>query len=238
MKHRITIPVIITSDFICPWCFIAERRLNEVAKKVGVNLDISYKPFELNPTMPIGGKDRKLYRSRKFGSVEQSHQLDLGTIEASKDDPLTFDYDRITKTPNTRLAHQVVQFVQLHVPELEANIVDVLFEAYFSLGKDIGDKTTLLNIAEAINIDKDKLSYFLSTNSHAAELNTAIEDALTSRTRGVPSIDFKNGHSSETLYGAQQFSVMETLLTNLMKDSLTNPQTKLLVASKGSTNSQ
>jgi predicted DsbA family dithiol-disulfide isomerase len=220
MQHKITIPVIITSDFICPWCFIAERRLNQVADKVGVNLDISYQPFELNPTMPEQGKDRKIYRSRKFGSIEQSHQLDLGTIEASKDDPLTFDYDRITKTPNTRLAHQVVQFVQLNAPELEAKIVDALFEAYFSLGKDIGDKTTVLDIAKTINIDKDKLSHFLSTNSHAAELNTAIESSLTGGTRGVPSIDFKNGHSLKTIYGAQPFSVMETLLTDLLTNTL------------------
>jgi predicted DsbA family dithiol-disulfide isomerase len=221
MKYPITIPVTITSDFICPWCFIAERRLNEVAKKVGVNLNITYKPFELNPTMPEQGKDRKLYRSRKFGSIEQSHQLDLGTIEASKDDLLTFEYGQITKTPNTRLAHNVVKYVQLHVPELEADIVDALFESYFSLGKDIGNKTTVLAIAESVNINKEKLSHFLSTNSHSAELNAAIEYSLSSGPNGVPSLDFKNGDTLETLYGAQRFTVMETLLTTL-KESASN----------------
>lgn len=221
MNNHITIPVTITSDFICPWCFIAERRLSEVATKVGVNLDITYKPYELNPAMPEEGKDRKLYRSRKFGSLERSHQLDLGTIEASRDDPLTFDYQGIERTPNTRLAHRVVQFAQLHAPELEAKLVDILFESYFSLGKDIGDKGTILTIAEGVGINKNDLSKFLSSNSYIDELNNAIEDSISGGAKGVPSIHFGRGHTSETIYGAQRFSLMEGLLTKLMESAST-----------------
>jgi predicted DsbA family dithiol-disulfide isomerase len=222
MNNQITIPVSITSDFICPWCFIAARRLNEVARKVGVKLDITYKPYELNPTMPELGKDRKAYRSQKFGSLERSNQLDLGTIEASKDDPLTFDYARMAKTPNTRLAHKVMQFVQMHAPSLESKTADALFEAYFSLGKDIGDKPTLLAIAQGMNMDRDKLSHFLSTNSHCADLNAQIESSMLSGARGVPTINFKNGDSFETLYGAQQSFVIERLLTALKKTASYN----------------
>jgi hypothetical protein len=61
----------------------------------------------------------------------------------------------------------------------------------------------------------------LSTNSHSAELNAAIEYSLSSGPNGVPSLDFKNGDTLETLYGAQQFTVMETLLTTL-KESASN----------------
>jgi hypothetical protein len=43
---------------------------------LGKTLEIRWHPFQLNPEMPVEGLDRRLYRSAKFGSWEQSQRLD------------------------------------------------------------------------------------------------------------------------------------------------------------------
>jgi len=76
------IPVSITSDFICPWCFIGERRLARAAANLAeefnqdIRLAITWRPFELNPNMPAEGIDRRANRVAKFGSWEHSQRLD------------------------------------------------------------------------------------------------------------------------------------------------------------------
>ena len=55
------IEIAVTSDFICPWCLIGERRLRKaIATLPGeIEVGLSFKPFELNPDMPPEGRDRK-----------------------------------------------------------------------------------------------------------------------------------------------------------------------------------
>src|ERR1700709_1895215 len=60
------------SDLICPWCFVAKRRVEKAAAILGQKVEIHWLPFELNANMPVDGLDRRVYRSAKFGSWEQS----------------------------------------------------------------------------------------------------------------------------------------------------------------------
>jgi predicted DsbA family dithiol-disulfide isomerase len=91
-NHKLNIDII--SDLICPWCFIGKRRLekaitmlnnnnepNKDAQK-GYDINITWHPFQLNPNMPKGGIDRRIYRTSKFGSWEASQELDRHVIEA------------------------------------------------------------------------------------------------------------------------------------------------------------
>jgi predicted DsbA family dithiol-disulfide isomerase len=72
-----SIAVSVTSDFICPWCLVGERRLTKAISTLpkGIEVDIEWKPFELNPNMPAEGMDRRLYRSLKFGSLAAAGKL-------------------------------------------------------------------------------------------------------------------------------------------------------------------
>jgi predicted DsbA family dithiol-disulfide isomerase len=109
-----SIAVAVTSDFICPWCLVGERRLTKAISTPpkGIEVDIEWKPFELNPNMPVEGMDRRLYRSLKFGSWERSRMLDAQTVEAAKGDSVAFDYAAIEKTPNTFRAHRLMRLAE------------------------------------------------------------------------------------------------------------------------------
>jgi predicted DsbA family dithiol-disulfide isomerase len=59
------------SDLICPWCFVAKRRVEKAVAILGKKVEMQWLPFELNADMPVDGLDRRMYRSAKFGSWEQ-----------------------------------------------------------------------------------------------------------------------------------------------------------------------
>jgi len=68
----------IYSDLICPWCYIGKRRMEAGLKLLGEEFmpEIVWRPFQLNPGMPVAGMNRKVYRTKKFGSWDRSLSLD------------------------------------------------------------------------------------------------------------------------------------------------------------------
>ena len=67
-----TLAVEVVSDVICPWCFVGKRRMEQASRQLGddLRLAVRWRPFQLNPTMPKEGLDRRTYRTAKFGSWE------------------------------------------------------------------------------------------------------------------------------------------------------------------------
>ena len=80
-EATVTLTIETTSDFICPWCLVVDKRLNRAIEQLETLVKIQriWYPFELNPTMPEAGMDRQTYRSNKFGSWEYSQILDAQT---------------------------------------------------------------------------------------------------------------------------------------------------------------
>ena len=84
-QHTDGLVVDVTSDLICPWCFVAKRRIERAASILGKSLEMRWHPFQLNPEMPVDGLNRRLYRSAKFGSWEQSQRLEAQVAAAETD---------------------------------------------------------------------------------------------------------------------------------------------------------
>ena len=68
----------VVSDVICPWCWVGKRRLEKAIALLGpdARAKVTWRPFQLNPSMPKAGVDRNEYRRAKFGSLERSQMLD------------------------------------------------------------------------------------------------------------------------------------------------------------------
>lgn len=47
------IEIDIYSDVVCPWCYVGKRRLERaLAQLDGAPIRMTWRPFQLNPTMP------------------------------------------------------------------------------------------------------------------------------------------------------------------------------------------
>ncbi|CAG9246587.1 Disulfide bond formation protein DsbA [Burkholderia diffusa] len=203
-----SVEVTITYDLICPWCWIAERRLAEAIDEAGLAGDVKVRfvPFELNPTMPAAGMDRKAYRSAKFGSWARSQALDAQVADAGRAAGLVFDHARIARTPNTRLAHRLVWFAQQRGGA--AALVDALFAAYFRDGRDIGDADVLVELAAGAGLAGDAVRAFLASDEGLDAVIVLEADAVRAGVASVPSTRI----GSTVVSGAQPAAVFRDAL--------------------------
>jgi predicted DsbA family dithiol-disulfide isomerase len=205
--------IIVTSDFLCPWCYIGERRLFKAIQDLGdqVETEIEWRPYELNPDMPTEGKDRKEYRSEKYG-WERSKLMDAQVEAVGALDGLAFDYSKITRAPNTRLAHRLTQLAKQN--GCANDYVNMVFHAYFEEGQDIGDKAVLLDIIEQLGIDKKQAETYLDGNEGLQELIDVEKEAQFRGVNSVPQFEIGNlvigGAQAETVFHDALISATET----------------------------
>jgi predicted DsbA family dithiol-disulfide isomerase len=178
--------LMIVSDVICPWCFVGKKNLDKALQLAGPNLQIkiTWLPFELNPIMPKEGMDRREYRSRKFGSWEQSLALDAQVAEAGTRAGISFRHDLMARTPNTFQAHRLIWLAGKEGKQ--AAVVEALFRAYFIEGRDVGDTSVLIALAAEAGLDEERAKAFLKGTDGADEVRHEEQALMTAGISGVP----------------------------------------------------
>ncbi len=208
-----TIEVQIVSDVMCPWCFIGKRRLEKALAMLDptIKVQVEWKPFQLDATLPEEGKDRQLYLSEKFGSKESADAKYSHIKQAGIDEDIPFDFDAITVSPNTLNAHRVIAWAGQTGHHRQDRVVQRLFEAYFTEGKNIGDKAVLATAAGDAGMDPSAVAAKLETNDGQAEAQQAVVNAHHMGVTGVPCFII------EQKYGISGAQAPETLANAIAK---------------------
>lgn len=193
-----TLTVQVISDVICPWCFIGKRRLEKAIVALGVPVRVHWLPFQLNPTMPKEGISRREYRIKKFGSWERSQELDARVIAVGKQEGIDFAFDRIERTPNTLDAHRLIWLAEAE--GIQDSVVEALFRAYFTDGRDISNQQTLIDVVAEAGLDRAKTEAVLNGGEGMEAIKEAGE---LSRRHNVDGVPFFIITGQITLAGAQ-----------------------------------
>ena len=178
-------PIIVYSDVICPWCYVGKRRLEAAIGSPGVpdHIRFAWRPYELNPDMPAEGMERRTYRARKFGEA-RSAELDRKMAETGSEVGIRFAFDRMQRTPNTRLAHRLVW--EADRQKHQDAVVGRLFHAYFEQGLDIGAPEVLERLAAESGLEAGGVQSAL-TGSESLDAVTLLEqEGLSMGIQGVP----------------------------------------------------
>jgi predicted DsbA family dithiol-disulfide isomerase len=146
-------PLAIVSDIACPWCFIGKTRLETALANHNLTerVAITWLPYELNPEMPAEGMDRTAYLDAKFGPGKR-REIELRLSEAALESGVTFNWVKVTKSVNTRMAHMLVAAAA--TVQRGGEMTAALFKAYWQDGRDIGDLETLVAIAAEQGFDE------------------------------------------------------------------------------------
>ena len=188
------------SDTICPWCYVGTRRLERALQaRPQRDLTIRWRAFQLNPGMPADGMDRKAYIDAKFGGAERARAIYDTVRAAGASEGIAFDFDRIRRTPSTLQSHRLIRFAGGQDRQNET--MEALFRAYFTDGRNIGDRAVLAEVAADAGLDRDEATDYLAGDTDAEAVLG--EDALARRAgiNGVPCFIF-NGRFA--LSGAQE----------------------------------
>ena len=149
----------------------------------GIALDVHWLPFQLDGTLPKDGKPRADYLSEKFGGKERAQIAYSQIEETGHAMDIPFAFDLIEYSSNTLDAHRLIHWAGLE--ERQTPMVQALFDAYFTMGEDIGDRDTLVEIGVRAGLDRDMLTRLLDSDADAQSIRDRDAHA---RARGVNSV--------------------------------------------------
>ncbi len=177
----------IWSDFACPFCYIGKKRFESALQqfKYKDNVEVIYKSYQLNPNAPktMMGSAYELFSKTHHLPVEQVKQRFKLISESAKTVGLTFDYDHIQMT-NTRDAHRLYQYAQ--TMGKGAIMAEALMQAYFTEGRNLSDKQTLLALSNGLGLDLKTVEHVLDENQFEDIVKQDFQEAKQIGVQGVP----------------------------------------------------
>ena len=206
----------IFSDVVCPWCYIGKRRFDRAVTNLataGINLilEVNYRPFQLDPTAPIGAPSpvRDAY-AKKFGSQERADEILKHVTTVAATEGINFQMD-IAVRANTSRAHRLIALAQ--TTELDhTKLKESLMIAYFCEGRDISNIDTLMDIAAAFGLDHAQVSEMLNSEQSSQQLDADLSRANELGVTAVPTYVFTEQWSEP---GAQDTETFERVLKKL-----------------------
>jgi len=197
-KQDAPMDIDIYSDVICPWCYVGKRRVEKALSLLdgSIRAKVRWRPFQLNPTMPKEGMERVAYLTAKFGSEEAyARVVEEQVSAAGSGEHLSFAFEKISRTPNTFLAHRLIWYSEQQGCQNE--LVEVLFKSYFQEGADIGSLDVLVHLAQQVGVMAET---FLLSDEGTAEVQL---DEAVARRLGIRSVPHVVLNQTYSLSGAQ-----------------------------------
>ncbi len=136
----------VIADFVCPFCFIGKRRLDEALKAVQGPSDVSWYPFQLNPEMPPEGVPFDVYIKNRFGTPANVDPVLEHLVEEGEGAGIRLNFDKIRHVPNTLPIHQLMQAAEM-LGVNQSALAEDLMSAFFEEGRNIGELGVLIDIA-------------------------------------------------------------------------------------------
>ncbi len=165
------------------------------------DVDIEWRPFFLDPTIPPEGRERKPQTTEDSPKSHLELRGEASGIE--------FKRGR-TFTPNSHLALQAGEWAQEH-----GSIDDVhayhraLFKAFFTDHENLSDPEVLVKHAEAVGLDHEALRTALESKAYEAQVNAGIEHSYSIGVTGIPTFIINDLYA---VVGAQEYGVFEQVL--------------------------
>jgi predicted DsbA family dithiol-disulfide isomerase len=203
----------IVSDVVCPWCYIGKRNLEAALASLPANdVEIRWRPYQLDATIPAEGIARRTYLERKFGA--RVDEIYARVAAAGREAGIDFAFDRIERSPNTLDAHRLIRWSQSAGKQNE--IVERLFRSFFIEGRDIGNRAILIEIAREAGMEPEIIARLLDGE---ADQDTVREEIATAQRLGVNGVPFFIFAGRYGMAGAQPAEVLVSAINKAAEKS-------------------
>jgi predicted DsbA family dithiol-disulfide isomerase len=162
-------------DFVCPYCFLAEKPLQEATR--GLDVRVEWMPFELrphpHPTLRPEGEYLQSVWRRSVYPLAASLGIEI-------------QLPAVSPQPYSRLALEGLQFAKERGRATE--YVDAVFRAFFQQGLDIGSVDVLKDVARGAGLPDEEFAAALREGRYARSHEEALRRAHELGIRAVPTI--------------------------------------------------
>lgn len=195
----------IWSDVLCPYCYIGKRRLEQALDQFehSDDVEIVWKSFQLQPgqkTRPDKNPVEHLAEIKGW-SVEQTDQMFHTVADMAANEELEFNMSD-SVVANSFNAHRLIHFATEHDKGDAAK--EALLKAYFTEGKNIDDKSVLIELSSHIGLNEEESRKVLDSDQYSNAVKQDIEAAKNMSIQGVPFFLFDRKYA---ISGAQQTEV-------------------------------
>jgi predicted DsbA family dithiol-disulfide isomerase len=148
-----TVQIKVFSDYVCPYCFLAEIPLKEAIK--GKDVEVEWMPFELrpypNPTLkPEGTYLQEVWKDSVY-PIARKLKVEI-------------NLPSISPQPYTHLAFEGYQYAKEHYKANEYN--ERILKAFFQEDQDIGQIDVLTKLAQEVGLDQAEFREALETRRY------------------------------------------------------------------------
>jgi predicted DsbA family dithiol-disulfide isomerase len=208
--QALTIDVV--SDVVCPWCYLGKKRLTRALAAAQGDIPVRWLPYQLDPSIPAGGLDRKTYLRKKFGNDGRLAAVHDRLRALGAEEGIAFAFGSIERAPNTIDAHRLIRWAS--ATGAQDKVVERLFSLYFEQGRDIGDRRLLVETAREADMDHEAIEKLLAEGVDEREVRHQIAQAQSLGVTGVPFFIFASRFG---VPGAQSVEVLSTAIDRARK---------------------
>jgi predicted DsbA family dithiol-disulfide isomerase len=206
------------SDYVCPFCYIGKRKLENALQKTGLGdgAEVVFKSYELDPHSPETSEESMVsVLAGKYGTTEaQAEGMTANVTAAAKEVGLVYNFSKM-RPANTFSAHRLAKWAeeQGKASEMSEN----LLRAYFIENREIGRREVLADIAEETGLDRKEAEAVLGSGRYEDDVRADIEEA---RQLGVQGVPFFVINRKYAISGAQPDEVFEQALRKVAEEEL------------------
>lgn len=172
----------LAADLACPWCRVGERHLERALVESGMQAEVRWRPFRLNPDLPASGVPRGPYLERKFGPRVEAAHAPLEAI--AEEEGWRFRFDLMGTEPNMLDAHRLMLWAQDR--DAVMALARRLFDAHWEEGRDLGDRATLAELAGEAGLSSHEAAGYLASDQGAREVDASQAALSRAGVHGVP----------------------------------------------------
>ena len=201
----------IWSDVVCPWCYLGSRRLSAALDQVGrAGVEIHWRAFQLDPSAPTEPGDLRTALDAKYGAGAFD-SMTPRLVALGQEVGIEYRFDRALRV-NTADAHRLIAVAGAGSGDAQGEVVDRLFDAYFTKGADLSDRATLVSIAGDAGMDTDVATEVLASAAHGDQIAA---DQAEARERGITGVPAFVVNDEWVIPGAQDTERMVQLLSRV-----------------------
>ncbi len=208
------VQVEIWSDVACPWCYVGTVRLERAVAETGVDVEVVYRAFELDPSVPTGEASPPLadYLSAKYGDRSRVQAAHARLTTAGSELGIDFRWEGMRRA-NTFDAHRLVAWALDEAgADAQRQLKKALLRSYFTEGADVADGAVLADVAERTGLDRSAAAEVLASDAFADRVHADREEAHRNGITAVPTFVVEG---EWMLQGAHDTAAWARALTHL-----------------------
>ena len=163
----------IVSDVMCPWCIIGYKNLETALTQLSdeFTAEISWKPFELNPDMPVVGQDLNEHLAQKYGlTEEQGDENRKRILEMGEQAGFDFNFDGKRIMINSFDLHRLLTWAATEGKQTELKLA--FFKAHFTDLVYLNEQDTLLDVVQSVGLDRARAKEILDSGEYFQEVRS------------------------------------------------------------------